>query len=106
MKRLYDRCDKELVKRFARAYCDYCSIHDINMAAVERSILGKGKSNMYPGKISDWRCGKIDRPVYVYTLNVLCEEIGLKLLDFVSVSVPSSSPRVSPELMRKRKKIV
>lgn len=99
-----DKCDKAFVVSFSKAYSAYCVENGISIANVCRSVKSKGLANMYEGKLYSWAWGKVDRPVYVYTLNVLCEEIGLKLMDFVSVRVPTEYVEVRPELLRKKPK--
>lgn len=103
-RKLDSKCDKAYLQSFALAYTAYCVEHGINIQAVCRSIRGKGLSNMYPTKMQEWRQGLMNRPVYIYTLNVLCEEIGLKLMDFVSVRIPTEYVEVRPELLRKKPK--
>jgi hypothetical protein len=100
-----DRCDKGFVVLFARTYNAYCLSHGISIARVCRSVKSKGKANMYPGKLNRWAWGDVSRPVLVSTLHVLCEEIGLTLLDFVSVRVPEVSTVVEPGLLRKKPKV-
>jgi hypothetical protein len=97
-------CDRAFIQCFAKAFISYCNSHDINVREVCREAKRQGKGNFYDDKVTGWGCGRINRPVYVYSLNALCEVIGLKLMDFVSVSVPSFYVPVSPHLKRKRRK--
>ena len=95
---------RRFLQDFAIAFMDYCKQNSISVRAVCRKVNAAGRCRVDAVRLYEWRKYLDTRPVYVFTLNALCEAVGLNLVDFMRSCVPDFVDPCDPSIVRKRTK--